>query len=404
MDDRDDVKILELNARVGTLEQLLDVYERSVIDQSDRLYAEQERIRFQKTLLECQGEAELDGLLSVGVDGVVVFANRRFSELWGVAAPTIGKSSHPQLFRSMAEQTVDPAGFLERSASLESSEQCREEIFLRDGRTLDQYTAPIRSQEGRHFGRVWHFSDISAFKEIGRLKDEFISAVSHELRTPLTSVRGSLDLMASGVLGEIPSEAMTLLKVAQNNCDRLVRFINDVLDIEKIEAGRMDFHLAVRELEPLLEQSVETIRPYGDQLGVDFRFENSAPGVRARVDSDRLIQVMENLLSNAAKFSPPGGTVQIALASSGRYVRVSVTDQGQGIAPEFRSRLFERFAQGVPAASRQKGGTGLGLTIARAIVERLGGTIGFVSRTGEGTTFHFDLPAWRAGKDGGPPP
>jgi signal transduction histidine kinase len=210
--------------------------------------------------------------------------------------------------------------------------------------------------------------------------------------------------MASGVLGELPSDAMPLLKVAQNNCDRLVRFINDVLDIEKIEAGRMALHLEVTELEPLLEQSIETTRPYGDQLAVRFRIESSAPEVRVRVDPDRLIQVMENLLSNAARFSPPGGEVQIELAERGRYVRVSVTDHGPGIPPEFRSQLFERFAQGAPATSRQKGGTGLGLSIARAIVEQLGGTIGFVSRTGAGTTFHFDLPQWRTGRDGGAAP
>ena len=400
MDERDDIRIAGLIAHIGTLEQLVDVYETSVIEQSDKLYAEQERMRFQKTLLESQGEASLEGILSIGTEGAVLFANRRFSELWGVALPTLGTTYYEELFRSLAERTADPAGFLAQSAALDGAEESRRELALRDGRTLDQYTAPIRSQEGSHFGRVWHFRDISAFKEISRMKDEFVSSVSHELRTPLTSVRGSLDLMASGVLGELPSEAMPLLKVAQNNCDRLVRFINDVLDIEKIEAGRMDFHFEVLELEPLVEQSIETIQPYGDQLDVRFRVESSAPGVQVRVDPDRLFQVMENLLSNAARFSPSGGEVQVALADTDRYVRVSVTDCGPGIAPEFRSQLFERFAQAASPSSRQKGGTGLGLTIARAIVERLGGTIGFLSRTGVGTTFHFDLPKWPAARDG----
>jgi signal transduction histidine kinase len=257
---------------------------------------------------------------------------------------------------------------------------------------------------------VWHFRDISAFKEIGRMKDEFISAVSHELRTPLTSIRGSLDLMAIGVMGELPSEAIPVVELAQRNCERLVRLINDVLDIEKIEAGRMDFNLEVMELEPLLLHSVETLRPYGARLGVAFRIERSAPGARARVDPDRLIQVMENLLSNAAKFSPSGETVQVALARRGRDLRVSVTNRGAGIAPELQSRLFEKFAQGDLPHPSQKGGTGLGLNIARAIVERLGGNIGVVSRPGvsttfhfnlpEWTTFHFNLPEWRAGQDG----
>jgi signal transduction histidine kinase len=397
--DRNDIQILGLKARISTLEQLLEVYERSVIEQSDKLYAEEERMRFQTTLLECQGEASLEGILSVSVDGTILFANRRLSEMWGMAAPIVGTKSYEQILRSLAHHTADPAGFLKRSAFLQSVEESREEIALSDGRTFDQYTAPIRSQERDHLGRVWHFRDISAFKEIDRMKDEFISAVSHELRTPLTSIRGSLDLMAGGVLGELPSDAVTVVEVARRNCDRLVRLINDVLDIEKIEAGHMDFHLEVTEIEPLLERSVETIRPYGDRLGVAFRIESSAAGVRARVDPDRLIQVMENLLSNAAKFSPPGGTVQVALTGKGRYVRVSVTDRGPGIAPELQTRLFEKFAQGAPKGPRQEGGTGLGLNIARAIVERLGGTIGLMSRPGAGTTLYFDLPEWHAGQD-----
>jgi signal transduction histidine kinase len=392
-----------LSARIDTLQQLLDVYEGSVIAQAERLYAEQELLRFNKSLLESQGEASLDGILSVGTDGTILFANRRLSEMWSVAAPRIGKPSYAQVLRSLAERTADPTGFVERSAALDSIDETHEEVSLGDGRTFDQYAAPIRGPEGSCFGRVWHFRDITTFKEIGRMKDEFISAVSHELRTPLTSIRGSLDLMASGVVGELPSEASAMVKVAQNNCGRLLRLINDVLDIEKIEAGRMDFRLQVMELEPLLEQSVETIRPYGDQLGVGFRIESTAPGVRVRVDPDRLIQVLDNLLSNAAKFSPPREVVRVALARRGPFVRVSVTDLGPGVARDLQGRLFEKFAQG-ERGPRDQTGTGLGLNIARAIVERLGGAIGFVSKPGVGTTFHFDLLEWSEGRDREPEP
>ena len=200
------------------------------------------------------------------------------------------------------------------------------------------------------------------------MRDEFISAVSHDLRTPLTSVRGALDLMVGGVTGDLPDEAMALAKIAQGNCERLVRLISDVLDIEKIEAGRMELRLQTIELGTLIEQSVESIRPYGEQLGVDFQVESSAPGARVRLDPDRLVQVMENLLSNAAKFSPYGETVRVTLARRGTQLRVAVTDRGPGIPQEFHSRLFEKFAQIDPPSGRQKGGTGLGLNIARAIV------------------------------------
>ena len=279
----------------------------------------------------------------------------------------------------------------------------REEISLADGRTFDRFTAPIRGRDGEHLGRVWHFRDISAFKNIDRMKDEFISSVSHELRTPLTSIRGSLDLMVNGVTGELPSEAMSLAVIARGNCERLVRLINDVLDIEKMEAGRMELRLQPIALESFLEQSMESMRPFAEQLGVDFRLASSAPGAHVRVDPDRLAQVMDNLLSNAAKFSPAGGTVRIDLARLDTQLRVSVTDLGPGIPHAFQGRVFEKFARVGTSSARQKGGTGLGLSIARAIVERLGGTIGFSSEPGGETTFRVDLPEWTTGVEAGAP-
>ena len=400
--ERNDREILELKARINTLEQLLEVYERSVMEQSDRLYAEQERIRFQKTLLESQGQASLDGILCVGIDGTILFANRRLEEMWAMTAPVVGSKSFEPVLRAMSERVADGAVFLERSTAAEAGEKIYWEISLSDGRTFEQYAAPIRSQEGQNLGRVWYFRDISAFKQIDRVKGEFISAVSHELRTPLTSIRGSLDLLAGGALGEFPSDAMALLKVGQRNCDRLVRIINDVLDIQKIEAGRMDFSFQVVDLGVVLADSVAVIEPYGDRLGVGFEIESTAPGVRVRVDPDRLIQVMDNLLSNAAKFSPAGGRVQVKLVGRGQFVRVSVEDRGPGIADEFQGRLFEKFSQGVVEAPRDTSGTGLGLNIARAIVERMDGAIGFQPRPGGGAIFYFDLPEWRDMQEGEP--
>jgi signal transduction histidine kinase len=392
--DRTQAEFVRLRARIATLEQLLEVYERSVVEQSDKLYAEQERMRFQKTLLECQGEASIDGILSVSVDGSILFANRHLSNMWGIPPARVGSESYEEVLRAMAERTTDPGEFPKRAARVHAGEERREEISLADGRTFDRFTAPIRSQDGEHLGRVWHFRDISAFKEIDRMKDEFISSVSHELRTPLTSIRGALDLIVNGVTGELPVEAMSLAKIAQGNCERLVRLINDVLDIEKMEVGRMELLLQTVALDALLEQSVDSMRPFGQQLGVGFRLSISAPGARVRVDPDRLAQVMDNLLSNAAKFSPTGGTVRIDLARQGTDLRVSVTDRGPGIPHAFQGRVFEKFAQFGTSSARHKGGTGLGLSIARAIVERLGGTIGFSSEPGGETRFHFDLPEW----------
>jgi signal transduction histidine kinase len=379
-------------ARIATLEQLLEVYERSVIEQSDKLYLEQERMRLQKTLLESQGEASLDGILSASVDGRILFANARLAQLWGIGAPVIGERGYRATLGAMAEKSADPAGFLERAAAAEAVEESREQIPLRDGRTFDAYSAPIRSHKEELLGRVWYFRDISAVVEIDRMKSEFISAVSHELRTPLTSIRGSLDLMASGVTGELPEEALSLTRIAQRNCERLVRLINDVLDIEKIEAGRMEIALNPIVLEALVERAVESMRPYAAELEVALRFESSAPGALVRGDADRLVQVMDNLLSNAAKFSPVGETVQVALERRGRWLRVSVSDHGPGIAPEHHERVFQKFAQLDASAARRREGTGLGLHIARGLVEGQGGRIGFSSKPGVGSSFYFELP------------
>ncbi len=401
--DRSNAEIAQLQARVSTLEQLLEVYERSVLEQSERLYAEQERLLLQTTLLESQGEASLEGVLSVSLDGRILFANRQLAEMWGVDRPVIGAKAYRETLCSMAERSADPDGFLERTAAVGDERESSKEVALADGRTFDSYTAPIRSRESQLLGRVWHFRDITALKEIGRMKDEFISAVSHELRTPLTSIRGSLDLMVNGVMGSLSTESMSLAKIAQSNCERLGRLIDDVLDIEKMEAGRMELRMQPIALESLLEQAVDSMRPFGEQLGVGFRLASSAPGAQVRADPDRLTQVMDNLLSNAAKFSPAGGTVRIDLARLDTQLRVSVTDLGPGIPQAFQGRVFEKFARVGTSSARHKGGTGLGLSIARAIVERLGGTIGFSSEPGGETTFRVDLPEWTIGKEAGAP-
>ncbi|MBD2461652.1 PAS domain-containing protein [Oscillatoria sp. FACHB-1407] len=234
--------------------------------------------------------------------------------------------------------------------------------------------------------------DITDRKRIERLKNEFVSVVSHELRTPLTAIRGSLGLMLGGVTGELSEEARSLLEIACRNSDRLILLINDILDIEKIESGAIDFKLEPIELVPLVEQVIEANRAYGDQLAVQFQLRETVPGVCVKADGDRLAQVLTNLLSNAAKFSPPNSTVDIAIHRYPGTIRVAVTDYGCGIPFEFHSRIFQKFAQADASDSRQKGGTGLGLSISKAIIEKLGGQIGFQTKLGVGTTFYFDLP------------
>jgi PAS domain S-box-containing protein len=238
--------------------------------------------------------------------------------------------------------------------------------------------------------------DIHEQKRTEQLKNDFVSVVSHELRTPLTSIRGSLGLIAGGVTGELPEKARALVQIAAKNCERLVRLINDILDVEKIESGQMGFRLAPVELRALAESAIEGNRAYAEGYGVTLRLAAAVAGARAWADADRLLQVITNLISNAVKFSPRGGEVEVEVSRGAGEVRVAVTDHGRGVSPEFRQRIFQKFAQADSSSTREKGGTGLGLSISRAIVERHQGRIGFTSEPGVATAFFFDLPEWGA--------
>lgn len=233
-----------------------------------------------------------------------------------------------------------------------------------------------------------------------RLKDEFVSTVSHELRTPLTSVVGALGVVAGGLAGEIPAKARDMIGKAYNNSERLMRLINDLLDIQKIESGRVAIHLRPIPLVPLVEESVEANRAYGGKYQVSFRLEKKVPDISVEADIDRLNQVLTNLLSNAAKFTTPGDEVVVAVERVDNHARVSITDHGPGIPESHRNRLFQKFVQLDPWDSRQKGGTGLGLSISKALVEGMGGAIGLHSIKGQGSTFYIDLEEARSKPSG----
>jgi PAS domain S-box-containing protein len=234
--------------------------------------------------------------------------------------------------------------------------------------------------------------DISARLEVERLKTGFVSTVSHELRTPLTSISGSLGLLAGGVAGQLPAKATRLIDIAKLNCERLVRLINDILDLEKAESGKLDFRLEPLRLKPIVQQAIDLNRAFAHNYGAIIELDPHSADPTVYVDRDRVIQILTNLLSNAAKFSPRGGVIDLSIKADEDSVRVSVRDHGSGIAEQFQTRIFQKFAQADSSDSRAKGGTGLGLSIAKTIIERLGGSIGFDSEPGQGTTFYITLP------------
>jgi PAS domain S-box-containing protein len=234
--------------------------------------------------------------------------------------------------------------------------------------------------------------DISERRRNERMKNDFISTVSHELRTPLTSIQGALGLVVGGVVGNVPPTVKEMADIALENCKRLVRLVNDILDIEKLEAGEAGIRNEVLNLHDVVTQSIKQNSGLAVRAGVSITLTD--PGdINATVfaDADRLTQVLTNLLSNAVKFSPKDGIVTVALRVNGDKVRVEVQDQGPGIGKEFQSQVFEAFTQEDQSDTRQRGGTGLGLNISKKIIERLGGTLGFQTQVGVGTLFYFEL-------------
>ncbi|HQS31998.1 PAS domain S-box protein [Polaromonas sp.] len=256
-----------------------------------------------------------------------------------------------------------------------------------------------RYGEGADQGKVLGFfsqgTDITELKRIDRMKTEFVSTVSHELRTPLTSIRGSLGLIAGGVGGEVPAAVKNLVGIAKTNCERLIRLINDILDSEKIESGKMHLDLQVFDIYQLVRQALAANDSFAAQHGVRLHLQVAEEPLKVRVDSDRMIQVLTNLLSNAVKFSPSGGSVEIEVMRVARSIRVEVKDHGPGIPEEFRSRIFQKFSQADSSDTRKMGGTGLGLNISRSLIEQMNGAISFTSDVGLGTSFYFELPEWK---------
>jgi signal transduction histidine kinase len=226
-------------------------------------------------------------------------------------------------------------------------------------------------------------------------RDEFLATVSHELRTPLTAIHGSLGLIAGGISGQLSAKTTELIDIARKNSQRLILLVNDLLDMRKLESGKMDFDMQPINLIDVILHAIEENREYARQFNVVYAFNPEQREILLHADKNRLFQVMTNLLTNAAKYGNRNDTVQINVTPSEQNVRVSVEDKGPGIPPEFKDRVFEKFSQSDSSDSRSAGGYGLGLSIVMAIIEAHGGNVGFQSQKDLGTKFYFDLPSYQ---------
>jgi PAS domain S-box-containing protein len=263
-----------------------------------------------------------------------------------------------------------------------------------DGRRipLECWGSPVFDETGRVAYALCAFYDISERRKIERMKDEFVSVVSHELRTPLTSIQGAIGLLENGVLGALPEEALEMTRIAGDSSRRLLRLVNELLDIQKLESEAPTLHPRPLALGPVLEQAVTASRPHAAALHIRVDLEDEAPGARVLADADRLSQVVANLLSNAMKYTPPGERVRVVAARRSGKIRVAVEDRGPGVPEEFRGSLFQKFCQADASDARQKSGTGLGLAICKVIVEKLGGRIAHEPIAEGGARFYFELP------------
>ena len=331
----------------------------------------------------------LGGLLAVDGRGVIESVNPAAERIFGYTRDELIGQPLGLLVPGQADQT---ATFLRNAFRSAIGRVTEWEARRKNGEVFPMELAlfEFHTPRGRQFAGSIH--DVSERRQVDRLKQEFVSTVSHELRTPLTSIRGSLSLLASGAMGDLPGDARELIGVAERNTVRLITLINDILDLERLQSGKIALQVNRVTAATVVERAIEAVGAFAAQHQVRLEVGPvAAPPLWA--DADRLVQVLVNLLSNAIKFSPAGGEVLLSLDRDGSQARATVTDQGPGVPAAFVAHLFEPFAQAATLDTRQQGGTGLGLAISRALIERMGGQIGIEPpQPGHGAVFWILLP------------
>ena len=381
----------EIGRAAAAFDRMADSLEK---DRAERIVA-QSRAEFLQRQTESILDSAAEGILGQTPDGTCVLVNHAVSSMTGYSMEELrGSRIHDLLHHSHPDGSpypIEDCPIVAVQRDAHAIQSLQDLFFRKDGSSFPvEFSAAPMLEDGRVSYIVVTFHDITERREIERMKNEFISIASHELRTPLTSIRGSLGLVASGLLGPIPDRADHMVKMAIANSDRLIRLINDILDIERIESGRSTMEIRPIDLVELVANSVESMTSAA-QAG-DVAMATDVEPVTVEADPDRIQQTLVNLIGNAIKFSPAGSTVTVSAHRDQAEVVVSVHDTGRGIPPDKLGKIFERFEQVDSSDARQKGGSGLGLAISRSIIHQHGGRIWVESELGKGSTFSFALP------------
>lgn len=361
---------------------------------TERTRAETENLRLARAV-----NSASDGVVitdSNKADNPIIYTNPAFLRITGYQLDeVVGRNC-----RFLQGSGTEPQAIAQIRTAVAERKELKTTLlnYRKDGQPFwnELKIAPVFSDEGDLLYFVGIQTDITERRVVERMKDEFVSVVSHELRTPLTSIRGALGLLASGLLNTQPEKSQRMLEIAVNNTDRLVRLINDILDIERIESGKVSMAKETCDAANLMLQAADAMGAMAEKAGVTLSV--SSISARLWADPDRIIQTLTNLLSNAIKFSTEGFTVWLTATRQEEQMLFQVKDQGRGIPADKLETIFERFQQIDASDSRKKGGTGLGLAICRSIVQHHGGQIWAESTLGEGSSFYFTLPLLREEK------
>jgi signal transduction histidine kinase/DNA-binding response OmpR family regulator len=336
-----------------------------------------------------------EGLLLVSLEQRILAINKRFLELFDIPLERI-TGQRLEDTRTLFEQIFAEGEELVELVLTSSADTTQEHTRLvaqvwPQARELQLYSTPVRDEQS-FLGRLYVFRDVTHEREVDRMKTEFVSLVSHELRTPLTSIKGYTEMVLDGDAGEINEEVEEYLGIVFNNAERLVALVNDLLDISRIESGRIQLKLETVDLNEIVQtvklSMQQKIKEKGQSLSIDI--DPQATSVTA--DKGKLVQVLTNYVSNAYKYTQQGGDLRIEIRRQGDFARVAVQDNGFGISPEDQARLFTRFYRVDNSMTREIGGTGLGLSIVKQLIELQGGAVGLESAPGKGSRFTFTVP------------